>query len=77
MNKRQTSYEVVMAVAKSHVAHANTTVWMCLGRLFLLRHLGYFILRCNANNSNNNDDDNEKKATIQSHNNNLKFPTLI
>lgn len=75
MNKRQTSYEVVIAVASSHVAYANTTVWMCLGRLFLLRHLGYFILRCNANNNN---DDNEKKATIQSHNNNnLKFPTLI
>lgn len=34
MNKRQTSYEVVIAVANSHVAYANTTVWMCLGRLF-------------------------------------------
>lgn len=28
-NKRQTSYKVVIAVAKSHVAYANTTVLMC------------------------------------------------
>lgn len=80
---QQTSYEVVIAVAKprySHVDYANTTVllcdcvWVCL---FFLLQLGYYFLRCNTN-------DEQKKTPIQScayiylkHNNNLKLPTLI
>lgn len=85
--KQQTSYEVVIAVAKpcySHVDYANTTVLPCdcdcvcvlwLSVFFLLR-LGYFILRYHTSNEKRNTHS-ISCINIWKNNDKLKLPILL